>query len=69
MTGVSAIQYFSVSIFAQIGISTTRTLQMQAINSVIALVAQFLCVCLVDKLGRRWPLILGNLGNCIAFIW
>jgi hypothetical protein len=69
MTGVSAIQYFSVDIFAQIGIGTTRTLQMQAINSVIALVAQFLCVVLVDRLGRRWPLIFGNLGNMVAFIW
>jgi len=68
MTGVSAIQYFSPQIFAQIGLSTTQTLRYQAINSVIALIAQFLCMLFIDAFGRRWPLIIGNLGNCITFI-
>jgi MFS family permease len=43
-------------------------LRYQAISSVIALVAQFLCILLIDRLGRRWPLILGNVGNMITFI-
>ncbi|KAL7267813.1 hypothetical protein RUND412_009583 [Rhizina undulata] len=68
MTGVSAIQYYSPTIFAQIGISTERTLMYQAINSIIALIAQFLCILFIDRLGRRWPLIFGNLGNCVTFI-
>lgn len=68
MTGVSAIQYYSPTIFKQIGISTEQTLLYQAINSIIALVAQFLCLLFIDHLGRRWPLIIGNLGNGITFI-
>ncbi|KKA29359.1 hypothetical protein TD95_001954 [Thielaviopsis punctulata] len=68
MTGVSAIQYYSVEIYAKIGIAGDDTLKYQAISSVIALVAQFLCMMFIDRTGRRWPLILGNLGNCVTFI-
>ncbi|KAE9362881.1 general substrate transporter [Stipitochalara longipes BDJ] len=69
MTGVSAIQYYSTVIFAKIGISSAQTLRYQAINSVIALLGEFSCIMLIDHLGRRWPLILGNLGNMVTFIW
>jgi hypothetical protein len=68
MTGVSAIQYYSVSIYGMMGIAGDETLKYQAISSVIALVAQFLCILLIDHLGRRWPLIIGNLGNMVTFI-
>lgn len=68
MTGVSAIQYYSVTIYGLMGIKGDETLKYQAISSVIALVAQFLCILLIDKFGRRWPLILGNLGNMVTFI-
>ncbi|AEO68524.1 uncharacterized protein THITE_2145653 [Thermothielavioides terrestris NRRL 8126] len=68
MTGVSAIQYYSVSIYGLMGIKGDETLKYQAISSVIALVAQFLCILLIDRFGRRWPLICGNLGNCVTFI-
>jgi len=68
MTGVSFIQYYAPSIFAQIGISTSTTLLLQAINSIIALIAQALCILLIDYLGRRWVLIYGNLVNMVAWI-
>ncbi|EKG18114.1 General substrate transporter [Macrophomina phaseolina MS6] len=68
MTGVSAIQYYSVDIYKQIGIAGDDTLKYQAINSVIALVAQLLTILFIDKTGRRWPLIFGNLGNMVCFI-
>ncbi|KAL4893887.1 general substrate transporter [Aspergillus ambiguus] len=68
MTGVSAIQYYSVTIYGQIGIEGDETLRYQAINSVIALVAQFLCILFIDRFGRRWSLIGGNLGNAVTFI-
>ena len=68
MTGVSAIQYYSVEIFAQIGISSQDSLKYQAINSIIALIAEGLCMAFIDKFGRRWTLISGNIGNCITFI-
>lgn len=68
MTGVSAIQYYSVTIYGLMGIRGDETLKYQAISSVIALIAQFLCILFIDRLGRRWPLILGNLGNMVTFI-
>ncbi|KAF2188041.1 MFS sugar transporter-like protein [Zopfia rhizophila CBS 207.26] len=68
MTGVSAIQYYSVTIYGQMGIEGDATLKYQATSSVIALIAQFLCILLIDYTGRRWPLILGNLGNMVTFI-
>ncbi|KAI5846552.1 MFS sugar transporter [Morchella snyderi] len=68
LTGVSAIQYYSPDIFKQIGVSTERTLLYQACNSIVALVGQFLCILFIDHFGRRWPLIFGNLGNCVTFI-
>ncbi|CAI6331022.1 unnamed protein product [Periconia digitata] len=68
MTGVSAIQYYSVTIYGLMGIEGDDTLKYQAISSIIALIAQALCILLIDRFGRRWPLILGNLGNMVTFI-
>ncbi|EXJ95292.1 hypothetical protein A1O1_00412 [Capronia coronata CBS 617.96] len=68
MTGVSAIQYYSVTIYGQIGITGADTLKYQGINSIIALVAQFCTVLFIDRTGRRWPLIGGNIGNMVMFI-
>lgn len=68
MTGVSAIQYYSVEIFKQIGISGNNSLKYQGISSIFALLGEFSCMMLIDRLGRRWPLILGMIGNGICFI-
>ncbi|ODV85188.1 hypothetical protein CANARDRAFT_187362, partial [[Candida] arabinofermentans NRRL YB-2248] len=68
MTGVSAIQYYSPTIFANIGLSTGRTLLYQSINSIIALIAQACCVLTIDFTGRRWTLILCNIGSSIMFM-
>lgn len=68
MTGVSAIQYYSVQIYAKIGIAGDETLRYQAISSVLALVAEVICMLLIDRTGRRWPLIGGNLANMVTFI-
>lgn len=57
-----------MTIYEQIGISGDETLRYQAINSIIALIAQFLCILYIDRFGRRWTLIGGNLGNCVTFI-
>ncbi|KAK8069534.1 hypothetical protein PG994_006150 [Apiospora phragmitis] len=50
MTGVSAIQYFSVNIFKQIGISQENALKYQAINSILALIAQMACLFTIDTM-------------------
>jgi uncharacterized membrane protein len=68
MTGVSAIQYYSVTIYGKIGISGSNALKYQAINNIIALVGEACCVLFVDRLGRRRPLIAGNLFNMVCFL-
>ncbi|KAL2852110.1 general substrate transporter [Aspergillus pseudoustus] len=68
MTGVSAIQYYSVTIFKQIGINGTDTLRYQAINSIIGLLGEFLLMLVVDKIGRRKLIISGNLAMCGTYI-
>jgi hypothetical protein len=67
MTGVSAIQYFSPAIFAQIGISAGNTLLYQGINSIIGELAQFIFFFLIDRVGRRPLQIGGNLACAVAF--
>ncbi|UDD62293.1 hypothetical protein AFCA_009618 [Aspergillus flavus] len=62
MTGVSAIQYYSVTIFKQIGIDGTDTLKYQAINSIIGLIGELLLMLVVDKMGRRKLVVGGNLA-------
>lgn len=69
MTGVSAIQYYSVAIYSQIGISGSDALKYQAINNIIGLVGQACCVIFIDKLGRRRPLITGNLVNMVSHLF
>lgn len=66
MTGVSAIQYYSTTIYGQIGITKSNTLKYQAINNIIALLGEACCVLFIDKLGRRRPLITGNLVNMVS---
>jgi hypothetical protein len=66
MTGVSAIQYYSTTIYGAIGISKSNTLKYQAINNIIALLGEACCVLFIDKLGRRRPLIAGNLANMVS---
>lgn len=68
LTGVSAIQYFSPAIFAQIGISANQTLLYQGINSIIGEVAQFIFFFLIDRVGRRPLQVMGNLTCAAAFI-
>lgn len=68
MTGVSAIQYFSPAIFAQMGISAGQTLLYQGINSIIGELAQFIFFFLIDRVGRRPLQIWGNIACAVAFI-
>jgi len=68
MTGVSAIQYFTPEIYKQVGIGTTSSLKYQAISNVLSVLAQLCTVLFIDKLGRRWPLIIGNIINGVCFI-
>ncbi|KAF8758583.1 General substrate transporter [Rhizoctonia solani] len=68
MTGVSAIQYYAPAIFEEVGFDAGQTLLFQSINSIIALFGEAACVLLVDRLGRRWPLIIANAFSSSTFV-
>ncbi|KAI5305509.1 hypothetical protein KEM56_004227 [Ascosphaera pollenicola] len=68
MTGVSSIQYYSVTIYGMMGFTTSETLKYQGVNSIIAIIGQAVCVAFIDHTGRRWVLINGNLANCACFV-
>ena len=68
MTGVSAIQYFSPAIFAQIGISTSLSLLLQAVNAIIAFAGVVVCILTIDNVGRRPLEIYGCLFLSVTFI-
>lgn len=68
MTGVSAIQYFSPQIFAQIGITTSRSLLFQAVNAIIAFAGTTTCIFTIDRVGRRPLQIFGHLFLCVTFV-
>lgn len=67
MTGVSAIQYFSPQIFKQIGIATSETLLLQAVNAIIAFAGTAVCILVIDSVGRRPLEIYGSAIMCITF--
>ncbi|KAF7981900.1 hypothetical protein HWV62_31491 [Athelia sp. TMB] len=68
MTGVSAIQYYSTTIFVTMGFTSSRILLFQSINSVIALIGEACCVIYIDRTGRRMPLIIGNVVSGLSFV-
>ncbi|TKA81598.1 hypothetical protein B0A55_03548 [Friedmanniomyces simplex] len=68
MTGVSAIQYFSPQIFAQIGISTGESLLFQGVTAIFAFLGTAVCILTIDSVGRRPLEIYGCLFLCITFI-
>ncbi|KAK3071494.1 hypothetical protein LTR53_008504 [Teratosphaeriaceae sp. CCFEE 6253] len=68
MTGVSAIQYFSPQIFAQIGISTSESLLFQGVTALFTFFGTIACVLTIDNIGRRPLQIYGCLILCVTFI-
>jgi len=68
MTGVSAIQYYSTTIFVTMGFTSNRILLFQSINSIIALIGEACCVFWIDATGRRRPLIIGNIVSGLSFV-
>ncbi|PSN75545.1 general substrate transporter [Corynespora cassiicola Philippines] len=68
MTGVSAIQYYTPEIYSTLNIGVSDSLKYQGISNVISVVAQACTVAFIDRIGRRWPLIIGNAINGVCWI-
>ncbi|KAI9690283.1 MAG: hypothetical protein M1822_009244 [Bathelium mastoideum] len=68
MTGISAIQYFSPQIFRQIGIPTSTTLMLSAVNAIIAFAGTSVCILVIDNIGRRPLEIYGSAIMAVTYI-
>lgn len=69
MTGVSAVSYFTPEIYALLNIDTAKSLLLNACSGILNLfVAQTTCIYIVDKFGRRWPIIIAHALQGLCFI-
>lgn len=68
LTGVSAIQYFSPQIFAQLGISTSTSLLFNGVNAIIAFLGTAVTIAVIDTVGRRPLEIYGAILMSITYI-
>ena len=68
MTGVSAIQYFSPQIFAQLGIKTSTSLLFNGVNAIIAFAGTATTIAVIDRIGRRPLEIYGAILMAITYI-
>lgn len=68
MTGISAIQYFSPQIFAQLGIPTATSLLFNAVNAIIAFLGTAVTIAVIDNIGRRPLEIYGAIIMSITYI-
>lgn len=50
------------------GFTANRILLFQSCNSVIALIGEACCVLWIDAVGRRRPLIIGNIVSGLSFV-
>jgi len=68
LTGVEALGYFAPQIFAQIGINTSTTLLLAAVNAIITWLGTATEMCIVDRVGRRPLEIWGSVIMAATFI-
>jgi hypothetical protein len=67
MTGVSAIQYYAADVYKSVGFEDSALL-INSINNAMGIVGQIMCVLFLDKVGRRIPLVGGNIVAGSMFI-
>lgn len=70
LTGINAILYYQNAIFAQAGYSTMSGYKQAAIIGLMNLLATFVGMSLIDKLGRKTLLLIGSVGMffCLAAV-
>jgi hypothetical protein len=66
MTGVSAIQYYANDVYTSVGFAKNALL-INSINNVVGLLGEATCIAFLDRIGRRPPLIFGNIISGITF--
>ncbi|MCB5283860.1 MULTISPECIES: sugar porter family MFS transporter [unclassified Arthrobacter] len=68
ITGVNSIMYYGTQVLAQSGFGREAALTANIANGVISVVATFVGIWLLGKVGRRRMLITGQLGTTAALL-
>lgn len=68
ITGVNAIVYFAPTLMNKVGLSTTNSVYTSMIIGVVSVVACYVGLKIVDRVGRRTLLLVGLTGNISALI-
>jgi MFS transporter, SP family, arabinose:H+ symporter len=68
LAGINALLYYSNSIFASAGFSSSSAALQTVGVGLVNLLATFLGMSLIDKLGRKTLLLIGSLGMVVALL-
>lgn len=66
ITGVNAIVYFAPTMMSQVGISTTNSVYTSIVIGVVSVIACWVGLKVVDRIGRKRLLLIGLTGNVIS---
>lgn len=68
LSGINAILYYANDIFAAAGLSRLSSFSQSIFIGLSNLLATFLAMALIDKLGRKTLLLIGSVGTCACLL-
>ncbi|WP_042440522.1 sugar porter family MFS transporter [Corynebacterium halotolerans] len=68
ITGVNAVIYFAPTMMSQVGISTENAVYTSIVIGVVSVLACWVGLQIVDRIGRRRLLLIGLAGNVVSLI-
>lgn len=68
LSGINAILYYANDIFAAAGMDRMSTFSRSIFIGLSNLIATFIAMALIDKLGRKTLLLIGSVGTCLALM-
>lgn len=67
--GINALVYYSPTLFGELGLDTKLQIDLSGVLNIIQMIATCSAFFLLDRVGRKPPLIFGSIGNaCSHFI-
>ncbi len=68
LSGINAILYYANDIFAAAGLNRMNAFSQSIFIGLSNLVATFIAMALIDKLGRKTLLLIGSVGTCASLL-
>ena len=68
LSGINAVLYYANDIFAAAGLSRMSTFSQSIFIGLSNLLATFIAMTLIDKIGRKTLLLIGSVGTCASLL-